>query len=220
MNKLLKPFSVLVMLACLAGCATNPMTGEREINRTAVGAVVGTVAGGLIGAAIGDSRAALIGAAIGAGIGGGTGLILDRKHGELEAKLKGSGLTVEKQVDDANTTQALVVSAPADITFSTGSADLQSQSFPSLARLAESLRNQGNLRIEITGHTDNTGPFQNNLRLSYNRAQAVGQFLYAGGIQADRIAIRGVADTMPVAGNETPAGRQANRRVELRISAI
>ncbi|EQL43627.1 hypothetical protein M770_31525 (plasmid) [Pseudomonas aeruginosa VRFPA03] len=58
MNKLLKPFSVLVMLACLAGCATNPMTGEREINRTAVGAVVGTVAGGLIGAAIGDSRAA------------------------------------------------------------------------------------------------------------------------------------------------------------------
>ncbi|WP_258552772.1 OmpA family protein [Pseudomonas aeruginosa] len=83
------------------------------------------------------------------------------------------------------------MSAPADITFSTGSADLQSQSFPSLARLAESLRNQGNLRIEITGHTDNTGPFQNNLRLSYNRAQAVGQFLYAGGIQADRIAIRG-----------------------------
>ncbi|MEC4877403.1 OmpA family protein [Pseudomonas sp. NC26] len=219
MNKLLKPFSVLVMLG-LAGCATNPMTGELEINRTAVGAVVGTVAGGLIGAAIGDSRAALIGAAIGAGIGGGTGLILDRKHGELESKLKGTGLTVEKQVDDANTTQALVVNAPADITFSTGSADLQSQSFPSLARLAESLRNQGNLRIEITGHTDNTGPFRNNLRLSYNRAHAVGQFLYAGGIQADRIAIRGVADTMPVAGNETPAGRQANRRVELRISAI
>lgn len=83
------------MLLNLAGCSTNPMTGETEINRTAVGAVICTVADGLVGAAMVDQRSVLVGAEIGCG----TGSVLDRKHEELQDKLKGTGLTVRKQVD-------------------------------------------------------------------------------------------------------------------------
>lgn len=78
-----KTLAITALLLNLAGCSTNPMTGETEINRTAVGAVICTVADGLVGAAIGC----------------GTGYVLDRKHEELQDKLKGTGLTVQKQVD-------------------------------------------------------------------------------------------------------------------------
>ncbi|HHH9443108.1 TPA: OmpA family protein [Pseudomonas aeruginosa] len=214
----LKRLCVATALITLAGCSTNPLTGESQIDRTTVGAVVGTVAGGLIGAAIGDGRVALIGAAIGASVGGGTGYLLDRRHAELQRKLQGTGLTVEKVAGPTQVTQALVVKAPSDVMFKTGSADLQNNAFSGLARLADALRDHPDQRAVITGHTDNVGARQSNVKLSYNRARSVAQYLYANGIQPNRIEIRGAADSQPIADNDSEVGRQANRRVEIRIS--
>lgn len=218
MFQIIKTLCLAAALIGLVGCTTNPATGENLIDRTAVGAVVGTVAGGLIGAALGDGRAALIGAAIGAGVGGGSGYLLDRRHAELQRKLQGTGLTVEQVTDQAQGTQALVVKAPSDITFRTGSADLQMQAFSGLANLAGALREHPEQRAVITGHTDNVGAHPSNMRLSYGRAESVAQYLFANGISRDRIAVRGVADSQPIAENTSESGRQANRRVEIRIS--
>lgn len=218
MHQIFKTLSLAAALIGLAGCSTNPATGESQFDRTTVGAMVGTVAGGLIGAALGDGRAALIGAAIGAGVGGGSGYLLDRRHAELQRKLQGTGMTVEQVTDQAHDAQALVVKAPADITFRTGSADLQMQAFSGLASLAGALRDHPEQRAVITGHTDNVGAQPSNMRLSYGRAESVAQYLYANGISANRIEVRGVADSQPIADNTSESGRQANRRVEIRIS--
>lgn len=218
MYQIIKNLCLAAAVIGLVGCTTNPATGESEIDRPTVGAVVGTVAGGLIGAALGDGRAALIGAAIGAGVGGGSGYLLDRRHAELQRKLQGTGLTVERVTDQAHGTQALVVKAPADITFRTGSADLQMQAFSGLASLAGALRDHPEQRAVITGHTDNVGTFPSNVRLSYGRAESVAQYLYANGIPRNRMEVRGVADSQPIADNTSESGRQANRRVEIQIS--
>jgi outer membrane protein OmpA-like peptidoglycan-associated protein len=72
------------------------------------------------------------------------------------------------------------------------------------------------VRVEIGGHTDNTGNAASNMRLSLARAQAVRNYFIGKGIAADRLTARGYGSTQPVANNATVAGRAENRRVELK----
>jgi outer membrane protein OmpA-like peptidoglycan-associated protein len=74
--------------------------------------------------------------------------------------------------------------------------------------------------IEITGHTDSTGDAMYNQGLSERRASSVGRYIEAQGIRPVRIVTKGFGPRMPVAPNDTPAGRQQNRRVELRLIPI
>jgi OOP family OmpA-OmpF porin len=67
------------------------------------------------------------------------------------------------------------------------------------------------------GHTDAVGTDQYNMRLSLRRANAVRDYLIAGGISASRIRAEGFGESQPVASNETAEGRAQNRRVELRV---
>ena len=111
----------------------------------------------------------------------------------------------------------MTIEAPADIAFATASADLQPAAFQGLSAIATALKDQKDLRLEITGHTDGTGSRQFNNVLSYARAQAVAQYLYAAGVPAQVIAVRGVGPSMPVATDATAQGRAQNRRVEIQI---
>ena len=78
------------------------------------------------------------------------------------------------------------------------------------------LQQHAELRLTVEGHTDNTGNAAANLALSAKRAQAVVDYLVkTHGIAAARLAAKGLGATKPVGPNETPEGRQANRRVEL-----
>jgi outer membrane protein OmpA-like peptidoglycan-associated protein len=96
---------------------------------------------------------------------------------------------------------------------------LRSESFLELDQLAEFLKENPELRIEIGGHTDSTGSQDFNVRLSVERAEAVRAYLAStGSIDQARLESRGYGDTRPVATNDTPAGRQQNRRVELIIA--
>lgn len=78
------------------------------------------------------------------------------------------------------------------------------------------LKAHADLRIRIEGHTDNVGNPDFNQKLSERRAAAVKTFLEKEyGIDGSRLEAQGFGDTRPVASNDTPEGRQANRRVEL-----
>lgn len=103
------------------------------------------------------------------------------------------------------------------VTFETGSAQLTSTARAILSRVAESLRANPEVRIEISGHTDATGSLSTNLRLSQERAEAVRDYLVLRGVWADRLEARGRGPESPIASNATPEGRAMNRRVELRI---
>ncbi|MCB9581256.1 MAG: OmpA family protein, partial [Polyangiaceae bacterium] len=73
------------------------------------------------------------------------------------------------------------------------------------------------LRVRITGHTDGDGDRENNVKLSQARADSVKTYLVGKGVDASRIETRGAGPDEPVADNDTPAGKQKNRRIELQL---
>jgi len=86
-----------------------------------------------------------------------------------------------------------------------------------IEQVARFLKRHESLKIEIAGHTDSIGSHQSNMILSQERAHAVRSQLIREGVEASRIEARGYGETRPVAGNNTPAGRQRNRRVVFTI---
>jgi outer membrane protein OmpA-like peptidoglycan-associated protein len=104
------------------------------------------------------------------------------------------------------------------ISFERGSAKLQPSSFEELDKLAQTLRANEKINIELAGHTDNVGNESANQRLSKLRAVAVGNYLITkGGIAEKRIVANGYGSKEPIADNFTEEGRIKNRRVELRV---
>lgn len=202
-----------VVAACLVACTTNPYTGESQISRTAIGAVLGSAAGAGIGALAGRDRAkgALIGAGVGALAGGAVGAYMDVQEAKLRERLAGTGVSVTRYGDD------LVLNMPGNVTFETGRADLRPSFFDVLNSVGLVLQEYDKTIIEVMGHTDSTGSEAYNQTLSEQRAQAVGQYLIAQGIDRRRLLTQGFGESHPVASNDTPEGRQANRRVELRL---
>ncbi len=102
------------------------------------------------------------------------------------------------------------------IFFDTGSDRVRPESTPTLKEIAEMLKEHADLRIAIEGHTDNVGNAASNQTLSEKRAAAVKETLVSRfGVDASRLETKGLGATKPVAPNDTPEGRQTNRRVEL-----
>jgi OOP family OmpA-OmpF porin len=102
------------------------------------------------------------------------------------------------------------------ILFATGKAELQPESRPVLKEIAATLKQHGELKILIEGHTDNVGAPASNLALSDARAAAVKAALVADfGIDAARVTTKGLGDTKPAVPNTTSEGRSQNRRVEV-----
>jgi len=104
-----------------------------------------------------------------------------------------------------------------DIYFETGKSVLRPESFDALDKLQRFLENNPTMRIEISGHTDNTGSLRINQRLSRERAKAVVDYLIGKGISDEMLKYVGYADTQPVAPNNTSEGREQNRRVEFKV---
>jgi flagellar motor protein MotB len=101
-----------------------------------------------------------------------------------------------------------------NVFFETGSPELKSASLVELNRLKTLLEEHPTLVIRINGHTDNVGADEDNLTLSNNRAKAVYDYLIANGIQSTRLSYKGYGETQAIANNDTPEGRQLNRRTE------
>lgn len=104
-----------------------------------------------------------------------------------------------------------------NVHFDTGKPTLRSQSFKELNEIAAYMKWREDEQYEISGHTDNVGKDDDNLKLSQARANAVKEYLVKKGIKAMRLTAKGYGRTQPVADNSTEEGRQTNRRTELKI---
>lgn len=107
-----------------------------------------------------------------------------------------------------------------DLTFASGSAELDDAAFPSLKELASKLAANPGWKIALVGHTDTLGSAEANMALSQRRAEAIkDRLVNAFGVEATRIEAAGVGFLAPIATNLTPEGRAMNRRVEVVLVA-
>jgi outer membrane protein OmpA-like peptidoglycan-associated protein len=116
-----------------------------------------------------------------------------------------------------DTARGLIVSMP-DVLFDTGKADLKAMARERLAKVAGILIAYPDIRVEIDGYTDSTGSLEFNEQLSQQRAESVRNYLSSQGVNSSTISTQGFGPSQPIASNETAAGRQQNRRVELVVS--
>jgi outer membrane protein OmpA-like peptidoglycan-associated protein len=104
-----------------------------------------------------------------------------------------------------------------NLEFETGKAIIRATSYPSLDSLAALLIKKPDWKLSIAGHTDNVGADAANMTLSKNRSNAVKDYLNSRGVAAERFVVEWFGETKPIADNKTPAGRQTNRRVEMKV---
>jgi outer membrane protein OmpA-like peptidoglycan-associated protein len=104
-----------------------------------------------------------------------------------------------------------------DAYFAFGQYELLSSAYPALNKLAEYLKRQPLVKVNIIGHTDNIGKQEDNLALSENRAKAVMNYLLSQGIAQERMTHKGVGALEPKESNHREEGRTKNRRVEIKL---
>ena len=168
--------------------------------------------GALIGHATGSTiRGALIGAVVGGAAGGVIGSRMDRQARELAYAIPGA--TVQR------VGEGIAVTFPEGTLFPTNSDQLKPAARENMRRFAASLAAYPDTRAMIVGHTDSRGASAYNLDLSERRAQSTASFLVAEGVDRARITTAGRGETEPIATNDTDAGQQQNRRVEVAIYA-
>ncbi len=140
--------------------------------------------------------------------------VAEDAHARLNQALEQlRGLIVE--ITNIRETQRGLVISLSDILFDVDRATLKPGAEANIRRISGVLNQYPDYRISVEGHTDATGTDQYNQQLSERRAQAVLQTLVGGGVDSTRITAVGFGKTQPIASNDTPAGRQQNRRVEV-----
>jgi outer membrane protein OmpA-like peptidoglycan-associated protein len=213
MNKIFATTTLGTLLLASACTTINPYTGEQQTSKAAKGAAIGAGVGIVAGLLTGgnDVRNAAVGAGIGALTGAGVGTYMDVQEAKLRQKMQGTGVTVTRQGDN------ITLNMPGNITFATGSADLNPQFFSALDGVDLVLKEYDKTIIEVAGHTDSTGSLAMNQTLSERRAQSVAAYLSSKGLNAKRIITVGAGPSHPIATNDTAEGRAQNRRVELTI---
>ncbi|MEQ8268470.1 MAG: OmpA family protein [Parvibaculum sp.] len=220
---MMKKFAVVALVASfgLTACQTqDPYTGEQKTSKATYGALGGAVIGALGGALIGggDStdrrQRAMIGAGVGALAGGGIGYYMDKQEAELTQRLRSSGVSVTRVGND------IILNMPGNVTFATDSSDINAKFYDVLNSVAIVLKEYDKTLIDVTGHTDSTGSDQYNLELSQKRAQSVAAYLIGQSVDSRRFYIVGAGEAQPIATNDTPQGREQNRRVEIRLSPL
>ena len=116
-----------------------------------------------------------------------------------------------------DTARGLIVNM-SDVLFDTAKFSLRPEAREKLAKVAGIVSGHPGLRLDVEGHTDNVGGDDYNQQLSEQRGSAVRDYLTQQGMQVGSVTTKGFGKTQPIATNDTPAGRQQNRRVELVIS--
>lgn len=190
---------------------------EKEgMNKTTKGGVIGAgggaVLGGVLGRVMGNTAA---GAIIGAAVGGATGAVIgrrmDKQAEELERSMEGA--KVER------VGEAIRINFDSGILFKTSSADLSEKAKENIREFAQTLQKYEGTDVIIEGHTDNTGSYELNQKLSERRAEAVAAYARSLGVEGSRLQAKGYSYDQPIADNSTEAGRTQNRRVEIIVVA-
>ena len=120
-------------------------------------------------------------------------------------------------LETRDTPRGLIVNM-SDVLFDSGKHSLRPAAREKLARVAGIILGHSSLKLEVEGYTDSVGSDDYNLRLSERRGESVRDYLTTAGIPAASVSSKGFGKLQPIATNDTAAGRQLNRRVELVIS--
>ncbi|QCK16941.1 OmpA family protein [Mangrovivirga cuniculi] len=202
-SKVLLSISIIVFLGCKA-------------NNTQKGAAIGAGSGAVIGGIIGNqSDNTAIGAIIGAAVGGTAGALIgrhmDKQAEELREDLEGA--------DVERVGEGIKITFDSGLMFPLDEYTLTEATKDNLDEMSETLKKYEDTNILIEGHTDATGTESYNQALSEKRANRVTEYLAAHGVATDRLQAVGYGESQPIATNDTEAGRQQNRRVEVAIFA-
>jgi len=182
----------------------------------AKGTVIGTAGGAAAGAVVGNQTGSTArGAIIGAVVGGAAGMIIgnkmDKQAEELEQTVDGA--TVQR------VGEGLVVTFDSGLLYDFDSSSIRTEAGRNLRALASSLKAYPDTEVLIVGHTDSSGSESYNQDLSTRRADAASAYLAGEGVASNRLHTAGRGETEAVATNDTDAGRQLNRRIEIAIYA-
>ena len=186
------------------------------LNQRDRGAVIGATAGAAVGGAIGNNNGSTArGAIIGAAVGGATGAVIGHQMDQQakELRLEIPGATVER------VGEGIAVTFASGLLYDFDSDAIRPEAARNLQNLAASLRKYPDTELLVVGHTDALGASAYNADLSARRASAASRYLTSQDVSASRIRASGRGELEPVASNETEAGRQGNRRIEVAIFA-
>jgi outer membrane protein OmpA-like peptidoglycan-associated protein len=145
---------------------------------------------------------------------GGSSFYQDQQERVLNDRLIGSGVRVARNAG------AIKLIVPGNLAFALNSEQIQPGFTAVLDNVALVLKEYSKTVIDIKGYTDSTGSFEHNQQLSERRAQSIGSYFMARQIGAARIRSAGYGPRYPLAGNDTAAGRNQNRRVEIELVPI
>lgn len=216
-------YSILLStLLLLQACTTfDAYTGEEKTTNTAIGASIGAGIGAVVAYIDNkdeDSRKRnqriLAAAAGGAAVGGGIGYYMDVQEAKLRKQLRDTGVSVEREGNNIN----LIM--PGHITFASNSPNINASFYAVLDSVALVLEEYDRTLVVVAGHTDSDGSHAYNKTLSHHRASSVSYYLSSRGVDEVRLETIGFGETRPVTNNDTSAGKQANRRVEITLLPV
>jgi outer membrane protein OmpA-like peptidoglycan-associated protein len=208
MKRILTLFVLTVFLLAAVHCAS--------WNKTTRGAVIGGAGGAVVGGVIGHAAGstvlgAILGAAVGGAAGAYIGNYMDKQAAEMQRDLEGAEVQ--------RIGEGIKITFDSGILFDIDKSDLRPVSKTNLAELAKILNKYPDTNILIEGHTDDTGSDEHNMTLSKDRAQSVASNLATLEVKSARFSTSGYGETQPIVMNDTPEGRQKNRRVDIAIIA-
>lgn len=177
-----------------------------------IGAAAGGAIGGLIGHKAGNTA---VGVLVGAAVGGTSGALIGRKMDKQKEELQNDlqGATIQR------VGEGILITFNDGLQFDVNSYKIRPSSMSNLQKLSETLNKYNDTDILIEGHTDNTGSDDYNQGLSEKRAASAQKQLINSGVNPSRLSAIGYGEAQPLEDNETNAGQQANRRVEVVIYA-
>lgn len=204
--------AVLILATSSLSCSS-----LKQLTREEKGAIIGVGAGGAVGAAIGSKSKnpavyAIVGSAIGGVAGAVIGNYMDKQAKQLEEDLK--GVAEVERIEEG-----IKVTMSSGLLFGFDSFSLSEKNRQNLSKLANTLDEYEDTEILVAGHTDSIGDEAYNKNLSEKRADAVADFLASQGVRRSRLVVKGYGENAPAVENDTKAGQEKNRRVELAIVA-
>lgn len=231
--KRLLPLNLLLLIALISACSTPKQGADKALGGAVLGAAWGAGSGAIIGNQLSGSPGGE-GAAVGAGFGLVGGAMSGLNHDAIEdmqiqQQQELDSLEIQNAANAqklANLQATLDQAISADLAggiyqvyFDVDATSLRSGSIANLQAIAEAIKMSPHAElVQVIGHSDDSGNPNYNDRLSEARARNVSAYLAARGISMDQIIVSSHGAKRPIASNNTPVGRQLNRRVDVYIS--
>jgi outer membrane protein OmpA-like peptidoglycan-associated protein len=206
-HQLIRGAVLLITAFAITSCAWS-----NKVKGGAIGAAGGAAVGGVVGNQTGSTaRGAIIGAVVGGAAGAIIGHQMDQQTKELAIAIPGA--RVER------VGEGMVVTFASGLLYDYDSDAIRPEAALNLQALATSLKKYSGTELLIVGHTDAVGSLEYNQALSTRRADSASRYLVSEGVGSARMRTSGRGELEAVGSNETEAGRQQNRRIEVAIYA-